>query len=139
MNIKDMKRGEWIPGNVKPEAPGVWERENLPDLWVRTVYSLWDGHVWKLACLTPESAAQATLNSRNQNLSWRGQLEYDPNLAPPGFVAELPDPKLLVPCKRCDYWHSAADCDCYAPSAKYPCTCAARPDGREVIMMRAKP
>jgi hypothetical protein len=130
MDIKYMKRGDWMPGDVKPESPGVYERESEDGRFFRTTYSAWDGFIWKWACLTPEKAAQAIMDSINQDAPWRGQLEYDPHNAPDGFVAELAEGR---GCGDCDLEPAGVLCH------SIPCITTGRPDGRSVIMKRAKP
>jgi len=124
MNIKDMKRGEWMSGDVKPEAPGVYERRKSNGV---LMYSKWAGKHW---CRGWPVVRLANIDRRvapNQYLSWRGQLEYDPHNAPDGYVAEPGK------CRECDLYK--VEFLCKAAN----CMASRRFDGRHVIMKRAKP
>lgn len=148
MNIKDMRRGDWMPGDVKPEAPGVWERDYTelnsgcggPRPYNDGPFCKFDGEMWYAGEANPEDAARSNFLTCDQNLPWRGQLEYDPHNAPPGFVA---DPAItaygLGACRGCEYWPRINGCEPYESASKNPCVGVLRPDGRSVIMKRAKP
>ena len=140
MDIKDMKRGEWMPGDVKPEAPGVWERDYTDTEGTSEVpfYSLFDGELWRIWAIKPAKAAAQKGVSIHQSLPWRGQLEYDPHNAPPGFVADLA-PEGEKGCIGCEILAQFGACGNWLSQARYPCCRSARPDGRSVILKRAKP
>lgn len=117
-----------MPGDVKPEAPGVYEREYPEGEILLCKFSDGDWYVWES---TPERAANADVPSCDQSLPWRGQIEYDPHNAPDGFVAVL---NTKYGCDGCECG-SGPDWKCDIAH----CTPGHRVDSRDVIMKRAKP
>lgn len=69
-----MKTTDWIPGDIKPVHPGVYQVR--PPRWIETVYAHWNVQWWGDCAYSPEWAKRYQ-HKRNdiQRLRWRGLAE----------------------------------------------------------------
>jgi hypothetical protein len=68
-----MQRTPWLPGDVKPARPGVYERDYGG---LGTRFCLWTGRRWMWPNRAPHEAAAETVPSNCQRrMPWRGLTE----------------------------------------------------------------
>ena len=61
---------DWLPRDVRPVHPGVYERRVSDGS-----FSCWNGRQWNGDAPDPAAAAGMSEPSRDQNASWRGLVE----------------------------------------------------------------